>query len=191
MSRSYRTRPKDVIAQERMPRDSQGRFIFPRIVIRNPKHGDIHPLSRKMIVRAYNKLPIEYFYGLKGIELRARSGDIGKPFGKYSYHAKKIILYSVPEKQWNITNPTNGFIEALHRYHAKISNVKDGIIVEWKTDLWLSMFYLSILFHELGHHYMDQYRCKRKPLKDIYLDEWHADAQMIKLQKHVFRRRID
>jgi hypothetical protein len=144
-----------------------------------------------MIIRVYNKLPIEYFYGLKEIELRARSSDIGKPFGKYRCYAKKIILYSVPEKQWNIANPTEGFIEALHRYHAKISNVEGGIIVEWKAGLWLSMFYLNILFHELGHHYMHQYKCKQKPPIDDYLNEWHADAQMIKLQKHVFRRRID
>jgi len=191
MSRSYRTRPKDIIAQERMPCDRHGKIIFPRIVVRKPKPGDVHPLNRKMIARAYDKLPLEYFYGLKEIELRARPGDVGKPFGKYSRCAKKIILYSVPEKQWSISNPADGLIESLHRYDAKVRYIEGGIIVEWEADFLLFMFYLSILFHELGHHYVNQYRCKRKPPIDVYLNEWHADTQVIKLQKHAFRRRID
>ena len=145
MSRSYRTRPKYILAQERMPRNKQGKIIFPRIVVRKPRHGDIHPMSKEMIARAFDKLPIEYFYGLKEIELRARPGNIGKPFGKYSRYAKKIILYSVPEKRWDITNPADGFISALRRYQAKISNVKGGIIVEWEEDFLLFMFYLSIM----------------------------------------------
>jgi hypothetical protein len=174
-----------------MPRDNHGRFIFPRIIIRKPERGDIHPLNRKMIARAYDKLPLEYFYGLKEIELRARSSDIGKPFGKYSPYAKKIILYSVPENQWNISNPSEGLISALRRYHANISNMEDGIIVEWEADFLMSMFYLSIFFHELGHHYVNQYKCKQKPPIDDHLNEWYADMQVIKLQKHAFRRRID
>ncbi|MBN1788620.1 MAG: hypothetical protein JW806_09545 [Sedimentisphaerales bacterium] len=140
---------------------------------------------------SYNKLPLEYFYGLKEIELRARSSDVGDPFGKYSPSAKKIILYSVPKKQWNMSNPPKSFIASLRRYHAKITNTKDGIIVEWESDIVLIMFFISILFHELGHHYMHQYKCKRKPAMGVYLNEWHADAQMIKLQKHVFKTRID
>ena len=191
MSRSFRTRPKYIIAQERMPRDKQGQILFPRIIVRKPRPGDIHPLNRKMIARAYDKLPLEYFYGLKEIELRARSGDIGKPFGKYSHYAKKIILYSVPDKKWNIENPPDDLIESLRRYYAKISNVAGGIVVEWEADFFLFMFYLSIFFHELGHHYVNQYRSKKKPPIDVYLNEWHADAQVIQLQKYVFGKRID
>lgn len=191
MSRSYRTRPKSIIANERMPRDKRGRFTFPRITVRKPEHGDIYPINRKTLAKAYGILPLEYFYGLKEIELRTRCKDIGEPFGKYSPHEKKIILYSVPEKQWNIANPSDTLIAALCRYHAKIRNTEGGIVVEWEADFLLSMFYLSIFFHELGHHYMHQYKCKRKPPMDIYLNEWHADAQVIKLQKRAFRKRID
>jgi hypothetical protein len=191
MSRSYRTRPKNIIAQERMPRDKEGQIIFPRIIVRKPKPGDIHPMSQKMIARAYDKLPIEYFYGLKEIELRARPGEIGKPFGKYSRYAKKIILFSVPEKQWDITNPSQGLIDALNRYNAKIIKTENGIIVEWEDDFLLFMFYLSILFHELGHNYVNQYKNKRKPPLDVNLNEFFADAQVVKLQKYVFGRRID
>lgn len=191
MSRSYRTRPKNIIAQERMPCDSRNQIIFPRITIRKPKAGDIHPLNRKIIAKVYQKLPLEYFYGLKEIELRARPKGIGKPFGKYSPRSKKIILYSVPRDQWDIPNPTNSFVEALRRYCAKIESVDGGIVVTWDEFFLLIMFYLSILFHELGHHYMHQYKCKQKPPMDVYLEEWHADAQAIRLQKHTFKKKID
>jgi hypothetical protein len=144
-----------------------------------------------MVAMAYHKLPIEYFYGLKEIELRARTQGVGEPFGKYSCRSKKIILYSVPKYQWNIKKPTKGLIAALRCYHAKVKKVESGIIVEWKESFLLTMFYLSILFHELGHHYMHQYKCKRKPPIDIDLNEWHADAQVIKLQKYAFKTRID
>ncbi len=144
-----------------------------------------------MIAITYKKLPLEYFYGLKEIELRARCGDIGKPFGKYSRYAKKIILYSVPAREWKIAKAPEGFIAALRRYNAKVSNVEGGIVAEWEAGFLLRMFYLSILFHELGHHYMHQYKCKKKPPMDSYLNEWHADAQVVKLQKHAFKARID
>jgi len=191
MTRSYRTRPKDIIAGERMPRDRHGQFIFPRITVRKPKLGDIHPLDRKMIAIAYRKLPLEYFYGLREIELRARSSGVGKPFGKYSPSARKIILYSVPPRQWNIANASAGLISALRHCAAKINNTERGIIAEWETDFLLSFFYLGVLFHELGHHYMHQYKCKHRPPMDIDLNEWHADAQVVKLQKHAFGRRMD
>ena len=191
MSRSFRTRPKDIIARDRMPRDRRGNTVFPRIIVRKPKLGDCHPLDRRMIAAAFEKLPLEYFYGLKQIELRARQGDIGKPFGKYSYHSKTITLYSVPGKLWRIKDISEGWIEALQRYHAEIHGCEGGNVIEWGDSVSLSMFCLSTLFHELGHHYLHQYKGKKKPPRGLGLNEWHADAQIIKLQKHAFHRRID
>jgi hypothetical protein len=191
MSDSYRTRPRGIIARERMPRDRNGRVIYPRIIIRKPRPGDIHPLNRKLITFAYKKLPLEYFYGLKEIELRARTDAVSKPFAKYSIYAKKIIMYSVPKEQWYIEDAPRPLIAALRRYSAKVRKFEDGIIVEWEEDFLLFMFYLSIFFHELGHHYLFQYKCKKRPPMDVYLNEWHADAQVVKLQKLAFGRRID
>lgn len=191
MSRSYRTRPKNIIAKERMPRDKDRQIIFPRIIVRKPRPGDIHPINRGGIAKAFDKLPIDYFYGLKEIELRARPREIGKPFGKYSRSSKKIILYSVPEKQWKISNPSEGLIDALNRYKAKIIKTENGIIVEWEADFLLFMFFLSILFHELGHHYVNQYKNKKKPPIDVNLNEYFADTQVVKLQKYAFGKRID
>jgi len=174
-----------------MPRDKKGRLVFPRIIVRKPRQGDFHPMSRQMIARAYERLPLEYFYGLKEIELRARIGVVGRPFGKYSPQAKKIILYSIPAGPWHIMDPPRGQLNALRRYNARVENAEGGIVVEWPEDYLLFMFYLSVLFHELGHHYLEQYRCKKKPPLDKYLHEWHADAQVVKLQNYAFGKRID
>lgn len=191
MSRSFRTRPKDLIARDRMPRDRQGDILFPRIIIRKPRPGDCHPLNRRMIARAFEKLPLEYFYGLKEIELRARQGGIGEPFGSYSAYAKKIILYSVPGRLWKIKNPSEGLVAAVRRYHPEIREDETGIAVVWDSAFLLRMFFLSTLFHELGHHYTHQYKGKKKPPLDVRSKEFQADAQVVKLQKHVFGVRID
>ena len=59
MSRSYRTLPKDILAIDRMPRDKKGAIIFPRIIVRQSKRGDIHPLDRKSIAIGFNAIPDE------------------------------------------------------------------------------------------------------------------------------------
>ena len=121
MSRSYRTRPKGIVAYDRMPRDSRGNIIFPRIITRKPKAGDIHPLSRRSIAVAYERLPLEYFYGLKEIELRAREGVIGDPFGMYSSHTKQIILYSVPPTDWILEKAPDSYLNYLKSFQFHLS----------------------------------------------------------------------
>lgn len=190
MSRSFRTRPKDILAWERMPRDRQGKIIFPRIVIRKPREGDIHPLSRQDIAIAYKKLPLEYFYGLKEIELRARKGEIGEPFGKYSPYAKKIILYSAPPSCWVFEKAPDSYLDHLENCCAQVTRKDGEAIIEWdKLSLWF--FFLNVLFHELGHHYVHQYKCKQKPPLDVYLNEWYAELQVSRIQKRVFRKSSD
>ena len=84
MSGSYRTLPKNILAIDRMPRDKKGAIIFPRIIVRKPKQGDVHPLDRRSIAIGFNAIPAEYFYGLREIELRPRTGSMQKQaFGRY------------------------------------------------------------------------------------------------------------
>ena len=188
MSRSYRTRPRSVIADERMPRDGDGNIIFPRIVTRRPKTGDIHPLDKRAIAVAYKRLPLEYFYGLKEIVLMPRNGEVGQPFGKYSPHSKQIVLYSVPASNWVLESAPKSYLDHLKNNHASVSLEGCKAIIEWETP-FLFIFFLNVLFHELGHHYIYQYKCKQKPPMDVYLNEWHADLQVSRIHKHTFRKR--
>lgn len=192
MSRSYKTEPRGKIAWRRMPQDKEGEFVFPRVIVRKPKEGDFHPLSSKDMKVAFEKLPLEYFYGLKEIELRARSKNVlDQPLGKYSTRDKKIILYSVPCGQWKVSKISAGMRQDFTRYRAKISKCDDGFAVEWEQKVGLILFFLiEVFFHELGHHYVHQYKCKRKPPIDIGLNEWLADLHVGRLKDEVFQKRL-
>jgi hypothetical protein len=93
MSRSRNTEKESVRAARGIGRDEEGELSLPRIIVRKPRRGDIHPLPKSILVRLLKHVPVEYFYGLSRIELRARQGKIGDPFGAYGRDEKAIILY--------------------------------------------------------------------------------------------------
>jgi len=190
MEKTYKTEPRQMIASRRMPRDKEGRFVFPRVIVRKPKKGDYHPLSARDIRIAFKKLPLEFFYGLKEIELRARYKNVcEQPLGKYSPRDKKIILYSVPRRLWEAKNVSDGQRSAYLRYGAQIKEGDSGLTVEWKVKVGLILFFLiEVFFHELGHHYVHQYKCKRKPAIDIRLNEWLADLHASRLERLAFKK---
>lgn len=83
MSRSFRVEPKRRIAARNARRDKDGRALLPGIVVRQPREGDVHPLPKRLLAKALAGLPLELWHGLRRIELRAREGDVGRPFATY------------------------------------------------------------------------------------------------------------
>lgn len=77
MSRSYRTLKESMLAKRRLIKNKNGEIILPRVIERRPASGDVHPLSKTAIRGILKKLPLEYVYGLKHIELRARNSEVG------------------------------------------------------------------------------------------------------------------
>ena len=187
MSGSYRTLPKNILATDRMPRDKKGAIIFPRIIVRKPKQGDVHPLDRKSIAIGFNAIPKEYFYGLREIELRPRTGSMQKQaFGRY-YLDKRLHLYSVPPRTWEYAEITESYGRLVGRYGAKVSESTNGIIIKWDDSISLLMFYLmEVFFHELGHHYAHQYKNKRKTPRGREINEYLAELYKSRIRKGVF-----
>lgn len=95
MSRSFRTEKESVAAARRIERTEDGGVILPRIVERRPKPGDSHPLPKRALQALLQKIPVEYLYGLKRIELRAR-WDGMEFLACYVPQQREIRLYSLP-----------------------------------------------------------------------------------------------
>jgi hypothetical protein len=182
MSASYRTTKTWIAAARRFPRDREGNGILPRVIEREPRIGDVHPLRKQHIVAFLHKLPIDYLYGLKRIELRPRPSDeIGKPYGCYLVDEKIIILYSVPALQWQVSDKGAWLFE-LHG--AEIEAKQDAVFVHWKKPVDLAYFmYREVFLHELGHHYDNQYRNKRKWPQTVSAHESSANRRAFNLAK--------
>lgn len=97
MTRSYRTQKRSRLAERRIERTAEGEVRYPRVIARQPRRGDSHPLSSAFVRGLIKLAPIEYCYGLARIELRARQSEVvGEPFGYYMKDEKAIVLYSLP-----------------------------------------------------------------------------------------------
>ena len=102
MSNSFRTQKESVLAARRIKRNAEGKPIFPRVVAKAPTVGDIHPFTKPQLQRLFDRIPIEYLYGLRRIELKPRlNNEVGNPFGLYLPSEKTIRLFSLPT-EWRL-----------------------------------------------------------------------------------------
>jgi len=126
---------------------------------------------------------------VKSIELRARNGPIGEPFGMYRRPQKDVILYSLP-LTWRLTHLGNWLEESLGRYSADIRPTDDGSVeVSWAAPAWPMMcvwYFNTVLTHELGHHFSFQYRGRRPLVKGLTFNELHAWLHGLRMEKHIF-----
>lgn len=163
MARSRNTQPKQYKLKEK---------VYPRIIVRKPKNGDIHPLSKSAILDILEEIPAEYIYKLRSIELRAR---VSEPIGLLSrYHsdAGKIILYSQPEE---FAGDFNCFLQVCYMRYSGIKYPdfypgRDSISFKW-TESDLKEFTIGNLFYELANHLREINRTRRKIPVGNYSDK--------------------
>lgn len=135
---------------------------LPKIVYRRPKRGDTHPASTQVLRGALRTMPSAYLVGLERIELCPRGGSIGQPFAKYRSKERAAFLYSLP-MEWRWPSDDSGFLAELRRFGARVQSDEAVATVTWpNVAVRCVWFVLSVLAHELGHHYRDQDRF-RKP----------------------------
>lgn len=186
MSRSYRTQKESVIARRRTATDA-----VPRVVERGPAAGDIHPLQSRAVRGLFERIPAEYLYGLTRVELRPRrTKAIGRPFGCYWRDEKAIILYSVPPVVWQFRSLSADFRHSLAACHAAITRRDDHVFVTWPDDALISLWYYAHVFtHELGHHYVEQYRAKNGRVGGKLFGEFVAEMHARRFTAQLFKRR--
>ncbi len=183
MSRSYGTTKESVLAGRRIKRSRTGERIIPRVISRRPRAGDIHPMGRSHVLRLLRQIPEKYTYGLARVELRARAGEIGKPFGLYLPRDKAILLYSLPTT-WHLPSLSKGMLAGLRQYFPQIEQKKDEVVVRWPSEpIFMLWFFYEVVAHELGHHYRNQYRSKRKKSLRAMDHELVADLHARRLKE--------
>ena len=188
MSRSRNTEKESVWAALRIGRDEDGRPYLPRIVARKPKSGDIHPLPKTVLAGALRTIPVEYMYGLSRIELRARQGRIGDPFGAYRPDEKIIVLYSLP-RLWVVDMMSEGGQRDLEAFGARVSQHGRQWHVHWPSEVHLAVwFFKTVVTHELGHHFSEQYRKKRGRITGMRFREMNANLHSFRLTREMFNR---
>ena len=180
MSKSFRTRPPRFIPNE-------NRVSIDNIIVfeRKSLKRDHYPLNKKMIQAYIKDLPPEYMYGLKSIELRDRNSiPIGDPYAFYRESEKDIIMYSVPPEKWLFSQLKQGSIDRFKEHNAKVIKHINQIEVLWRKPIDVAYFmFREVFLHELGHHYVYQYRHRNKPPNTDYAHEELADIHMGKLSK--------
>lgn len=176
MSRSYRTQKESVIAERRGARHRDGRILLPRVVECAPTPGDSHPLTKRTLARLLPKIPVEYLYGLSHIELRARHRPgVGEPFGRYRIRTRDILFFSLPPV-WYGQSLDPYFRASYEKFDAIIEEEGENFRISWRSPAALSLWYYCEIFtHELGHHFVEQYRAKNGRIGSARHEELVAD----------------
>ncbi len=188
MGRSRNTEKESVWAALRIARDEDGEPCLPRIIARPPKGGDVHPLPKSILRGALKTIPVEYIYGLSRIELRARQGRIGDPFGVYRPDEKVIILYSLP-RLWVVDLMSEGGQKNLEAFGARVSQHGRQWHVYWPSEAGLAVwFFKEVVTHELGHHFSRQYEKKRGRIRGVKFREMNANLHSFRLTREMFNR---
>jgi len=185
MSRSFHTDKPEIIAKRNIENNRNKRPL--RIQEKKLKNNDIHPLPKSIILKSLETVPVEYYYGLKGIELIQRQKPVGKPFATYSLNDKVIRLFSLPIT-WNLDSLSPYFEHELKKYNPEIIRLESGeVIINWNDKNSLMMWYhFHVFYHELGHHFCNQYKQKRKAGSNFH-EEVIADLQSNRLTKNFFK----
>ena len=165
-----------------------------RVIERRPRHGDIHPVPKNLIDSLLVIVPPEYVHGLRRVELRARQGPVGEPFAEYRPGEKAVVIYSVPTVWERRSIP--GYMQgSMRRFGAHLENRGDEWRVRWDNDLSGLAFWFAyiVVFHELGHHFAEQYRRRRGRIGGRPYREADADARARRIfhafMKHLKSRR--
>ena len=187
MSRSYRSQKESVTAERRIERKADGSPELPRIIERAPGPGDVHPLPKRVLRRVLQCMPVEYLYGLSRIELRAREKPfIGEPFGCYWVGEKAIVLYSLPPVFYYRSLEIE-FRRSLKRSRAMIESIAYGFKISWPEPEMMSRWFYSYVFtHELGHHFVEQYKTRNSRIRSRNAEEWVADLHAKRLTDELF-----
>jgi hypothetical protein len=189
MSRSDRTQKESLAAARLIERDADGRPRIPRVIERAPTPGDSHPIPKRVLQRVLRDIPVEYVYGLSRIELRARhEPGVGAPFGCYRPDERAIILYSLPPV-WHFPAQAlaGNFGRSLQRFHARIVPDSTGFNISWPEPAVMSLWFYSYVFtHELGHHFVEQYKAKNSRIQPSSAEELVAGLHAQRLTDKLF-----
>lgn len=146
--------------------DPSGEPILPRIIIKRPRRGYLHPLEKSDVLRILDFAGAEAIYGLRSIEL-VRQPAITAPgfplFGRLIVPGR-IKLYEQPSPPWRLP----GILpeaEAMKMQRAgadiEVDDEVKATFVDWPKDSLRDFMIFEVLLHEVGHHILQHNTGKR------------------------------
>lgn len=163
MSKSFRDRPTWKTAELKQKINKKENVILPRVVQIKCIKSEFYPFDKQLVEKLLAILPAEYIYGLKRVELRPRINEIGNPYALYRRREKTVILYSVPQEAWEFDRLKQGWQNYFKSRGANIVMGQGSLVkVVWSDIFDLIFVFYETFLHELGHHYQNQYKTKKK-----------------------------
>ncbi|MBI4602060.1 MAG: hypothetical protein HY721_08870 [Planctomycetes bacterium] len=139
---------------------------IPRIVVRRPRAGRVHPAGKSDIVALLSSLGPEGTYGVKSIELV--EGDDAAPgglvrLGRLSVPGR-ILLYDQRAPPWSFVGRlAEPVVARLAAAGAAVEESTDGLetVVRWPGKTLRDFMLFEGLLHGIGHHLLQHHKGKR------------------------------
>jgi hypothetical protein len=138
----------------------------PRIFVRRPRPGFLHPVSPAEVLRLLRFVGAEAIYGLSEVGL-VQAPDTpahGQPPLGRALMPGRIVLYEQPVPPWRLAGQLSSDEERrLRRAGAHVHRSAGGLVttVEWPDESLRDFMLFDVLLHELGHHVLQHNAAKR------------------------------
>lgn len=147
--------------------DENGIAPLPRVLVKRPRNGHFHPVTKAHVLNLLHFFGAECTYGLKSIELLQGTGSPGNSslmLGRLMVPGR-VVLYDQPLAPWLLTGSlAEKELERLRRAGAVVTQVGAGTqtVVSWPEDTLRNFMLFDVLMHEIGHHLLQHYKGKRR-----------------------------
>jgi hypothetical protein len=139
---------------------------LPRLVVKRPRHGRFHPLSRADVSEALRFFGESCVYGLRSISLVNgvnQSTARGVLLGAYVAPGRVLLFDQLPSP-WKLAGRLpEEVVRRLHRAGANV-DMPDGdflTVVTWPGETLRTFLLFDGLMHEIGHHIIQHSKGKR------------------------------
>jgi len=141
-------------------------YPLPRLIVKRPRRGHYHPLTRSDVTEALRFFGESCVYGVRSISLvrRVEQPTAGRILlGTYATPGR-VLLFDQPLSPWRLIGSLPASVTAkLRRAGAEIDTGDGGLltIVTWPGDTLRTFALFDGLMHEIGHHILQHSKGKR------------------------------
>ena len=146
--------------------DQQHEPVQPRINVRRPRPGFLHPATRADVRWFFDFVGAEAVYGVKQIELAHSPGmseNSLPPFGRLVVPGR-IMIYEQPLPPWQLPGVlSKKDSRRLQLAGASLEIGQAGVntTVQWPDETLRDFMLFEVLAHEIGHHILQHNTGKR------------------------------
>jgi hypothetical protein len=134
-----------------------------KIIEKSTGKYDLHLLHKSLLKNILRNINPKYLFGLKAIELRQkRNSPYANKLGSYSPTEKIIKIYSIEVSPIFPKLPKD-WIKSIESFQGEIIEFPNFKRIKWQKQGHAVLWYINfVLCHELGHHYVNMSKFRRK-----------------------------